>query len=675
MLYNTVARARDSQLTSVVFRDFSGGLSTVDSPYNLSYKYCTQLNNMLIDDDTGLLSRNGVRVLCNLDAYSAHWPLIPVTVSASIEDTTTLLRINWPAHGLSSGQKISIASASVNVGGVTIGGTYEVVRTDDDNFSLTVADPATDTETVDVTFTLSFYEPWDFQGADIIHVHYFQDHAIVFLNDGKIVAVNSLGIPRIIFSSAIAKTLAGSPSGWGAVEYVSTTVGNGELIATNNGLHKKLVIDLTKQQQVQYLHDPATGSNLNVPLGSYVHRVGQYLCCSTPDNKVAITARSTNGTFVGDPPPNDATTFDVTGYSAESDEITGLSQFRGRLIVGLQDVSLAIALGGYNDNSNHVPEIGEDVFTGFGNISHKTMIPVGNELLFADAIAINAMSVAITKTFIPKQVSEQIANVYIAKIRNLSVGSTKHKMFAVRYPRINAYIIFVPDDDACTTYTGFMFRNSAWSTITGINPVAGCATLLQDLLLCDRRRILLMSDDNTFTDFVDDYDVVWEYASLITTGTRVRASGALASYEYIGKNTFVPSGAFNPSDVTQWKPVAGVPINVAARSPWIDLHKRNTLKLLRRIGLDSEGEAEFNMKVFGDAVDEALIDIDFVAGGHRGFGYEDQPYGGGRTNWDARLYGVPGKCERFSWYISGQIEKRLKIVAVNCMMISGGSRV
>lgn len=671
MLYNIVRRSGTSRQASVTFRDFSGGLSVADSPYNLSYKYCTELENMLVDVDGGIVARNGVQVLCNLDAYSPHIPQTDYSVQVSIDETSITAQVLWPVHGLSSGQSINIVSVSDTVAGFTLGGVYVITRIDDDKFSIELPLAATESEVAEIVLTIDYYEPWDFQDGDIVHVHYFQSHIITFLSSGIVVAIDGLGIPRVIFSSTIAKTLPGAPSGWGQVDYVSTTVGGGELVATTSGLDKKIVIDLTATLPVQYLHDRATGSNLNVPIGAYVHRVGQYLCCSTTGGEIALSARSTNGTFPGDPDPNNATTYNIAGYSAESNEVIGLSQFRGRLIVGLSDVSLAIALDGFDDEGNHIPEVGEDVFTGFGIISHKSLIAVGNELLFADNTAINAMSVAITKTFIPKNVSGVVQKLYASKIRNLSIGTAKYRMFAVRYPRINAYIVFVPDSDACTTYTGFVYYNNAWSLMTGINPVAGCSTLLKDLVLCDRRRVCVMSEDDTFTDFGNDHNAIWEYTTLVDPGMKVRSRAALASYRYIGTQSLQVSGMFNPVDPLLWEPVVGDPIDVAMRSPWIDLSKRTTMKHLRRIGLDTEGAAEFNFKVFGDRVSDPLVDINFVATDHRGFGIHDQPYGGGRTNWDARLWGVAGQCDTFSWLVSGAITKRLKIVAVMAVVIAG----
>jgi hypothetical protein len=188
---------------------------------------------------------------------------------------------------------------------------------------------------------------------------------MVITSKTAFVVVSSLGnLYRVLASGAHSLLSTGI---WNDTEFVSFAIFNGHLILCN-GSDKPLDID--SDFTVELLQDPATGSNLNVPICKYVLSINRYLVMAGdplfPD-RVHISAKDARGTWFGDPPPNDATHIDVGSVLPSANTIRGLMGFRGKVVAMFAEGLVFGTLGVYNDTGSHTPSF-EDGVEGFGSV-------------------------------------------------------------------------------------------------------------------------------------------------------------------------------------------------------------------------------------------------------------------------------------------------------------------
>jgi hypothetical protein len=100
--------------------------------------------------------------------------------------------------------------------------------------------------------------------------------------------------------------------------------------------------------------------------------------------EIIISAKGTSGVFPGDPAPNDAISIDVGAYAPEgAASIRGIAGFRTYLLVFLQNITLQIKLGQYDDTGIHTPQF-PDTLPQFGLLGNRCIVTVENDLCSAD---------------------------------------------------------------------------------------------------------------------------------------------------------------------------------------------------------------------------------------------------------------------------------------------------
>lgn len=301
-----------------------------------------------------------------------------------------------------------------------------------------------------VRFGTSLFADVSLFGGTVVNMEYYIDHIIVVLSNGKLVAIDSEGAPQEIWSSAIAATRFGAPPGWSdGLTFASFAQFGGKLIIAN-GKDKPLVVDsVTGTPVVNYLADAGSGSNVNVPRAKYVVSHNGYVVMAyttTNQTMLYITSKGSSGTFVGDPPPNDAVNFDTALFlSTGLPEITGLASFRDRLIVTFDEAVMAIVLGEYSGDA-HVPRV-EEAVENHGAVSHRCIVPMGDDILFLDKVGIASVARAlITKTFSPTRESTLVSLDLQKALSRFSVSDLSNALFAVHDRLAQQVMFFIPKE-------------------------------------------------------------------------------------------------------------------------------------------------------------------------------------------------------------------------------------
>lgn len=295
-----------------------------------------------------------------------------------------------------------------------------------------------------VRYGTTFFADVGTYGGTVVNMEYFINALIVVLSNGVVVKVDAAGIHAPIWNSTIAASRPNSPAPWGPTDFVSFAQFGGQLVLCN-GRDKPLVID--SAMSVNYLADVGSGSNVNVPRARYVVTHNNYLImAATPTDKTTlyITNKGTNGTFAGDPAPNDAVNVNTAAYVMSGlPEITGLGSFRDRLIVCYDELILSVKLGTYNGDA-HVPDV-TDVVENHGAVSHRTIVPMGDDVLFMDKVGVSSVSRAlITATLSPTRESTLVGRDMQRLLSRFSVEDMTTSLWAMHDRIAQQVLFFIP---------------------------------------------------------------------------------------------------------------------------------------------------------------------------------------------------------------------------------------
>ena len=474
-------------------------------------------------------------------------------------------------------------------------------------------------------------------GGGVINCAAFKGAIVAVRTDGTIWRINALGVVTEIWSNSIAAVLPGAPSGWGDTTFASFEQFDGALII-NNGVDKPLEVD--SNFIVDYLQDPATGTNINIPICRYAVAVSRYLCfLGDPlfPNRVHISARDAPGTWFGDPPPNDATFTDVASNLANASTIRGAAAFRGRLLVFFAEGTVIGQLGIYDDDNNHTPNF-DDAIDQYGCLSHRAAIAVGDDGIISDFTSISTLRrTVLSQNFKPEPLSDLIQDDYVRSLLPLNVERAEDRVFAVWDNNEGRYMLFVPNAAtvAATTETRVYVlhysqtdRQVRWTYFTGWNFTCGCRTLQGNVV---------------FGDKVGD---LWLYGNSQNRLTK----------DYIRQ------------------PGTGQPIAFEWETPWIDFRARSQTKTSKYVGFDTEGTGEFACQMFVDRyLDAPACEMQFSGGDQGQFGKGPQPFGGGRNTSYEKNYAWPSKFKLAKMRFSGSVSEPLKFVAFTLHYLSGNN--
>jgi hypothetical protein len=524
----------------------------------------------------------------------------------------------------------------------------------------------------------------------IINVTYFSDALISVTENGIIYATLGDGTTFSIFDDDIAAALPGSPPGWSDnLTFCSFAQFRGELVICN-GIDKPLRVYPTLR--VEYLSDKATGSNVNVPIGKYVATADRYTIIGgipADPTLLVISSTDTNGTFPGDPNPNDSVEFDLGAFVTQgSTRIKGVHAFRERLIVAFDEVIIVVQLGVFDNNGVHVPNV-DDVVPQHGTVSHRAVQDLGDDMYFCDIRGVPSVRRSVfTEQIKPKRISQLIDPAIQATLQGLRTDTLEDRVFSVYHRKEGQYMLFVPNNNEAEDITetrGFIYTKieeldvRAWSEVRGWNWRAACRSAQGRIFFARDNKLFVYGDneDEIFGDFVLEQET-FEDETVFTDGTGWIVTQTLEDDPTLEQST-------------------GVPVEFDWQLPWADFDRRNNIKHMRYINLDADGRGEFTADIFVDNIVEERSDLgeSFLDGTffEDGYGFSGaqvqydpairipfrggespafglQPFGrgyfgGGRRTQNELLYAATVKGKIFKLRMWGATRQSLKFISIS----------
>jgi hypothetical protein len=543
----------------------------------------------------------------------------------------------------------------------------------------------------------------------IVDQEYFSESIINVLSGGQVVAVQGIEAAKtLIWSSAIAGALPGSPGGWsGGLTSIDFVPFKQQLII-HNGIDKPITID--RDLNVTYLQDLATGSNVNVPTGKYGCVVSNYHCVGGFDNPaisptlIYISAVGTAGTFPGDPAPNDSITIDVGAFAPQGAiSIRGLAGFRQNLLVFFQDQTVIVKLGTYNAAGVHEPFF-PDTMPTFGLLGHRCVVPVENDLLFTGLQGMASARrnlLSVSGTLESQSLSERVEPPIRGAIGNLTDEQQLKSCFMV-YDRLSHdMLLFTPSGQVFVYSFNTKLRYNAWSEYSGINAECACASFLGRIFYADGLKIFLHGNrvfegEEFFADRVGDRTSEWTNGFPYSVGWIVVDPTSViippeifyicrVAHQSRDPGSFAQDRAEHP---TFWELYKGLDIDFEMELPWLDSKNPMQVKFLRFISLATKGNARFTVQAFVDNLFKdhegnerfgPAAEMEFIGNEAVGFGYEGStedntdtgPYGGGRRSDDPRLFKFPCKFKKMKIRIKGSKAGDLEIVNMSFLFSRG----
>lgn len=521
---------------------------------------------------------------------------------------------------------------------------------------------------------------------------YFANHIIAVNDVGQVFAIDGTGASTRIWDLAIA---AGTRPGlvtWGETAYVAFEEFGGDL-TVHNGQDKPLTINTSLN--VDYLADLATGSNINVPIGSIVCKFNKHLVVAIGSD-IYVSDENAAGTWTGDAGATYANVFSMrTSVTSGPTDIVGLTPFRDWLLVRFRECTVPIQFKKTTTPDaleiNDTSDIGGGLDT-YGSISHRTSQNIGEATLACDISGVSSIALAtFTAKLSPDRPSRLIDPLIRKAIAPISNATLQYGAFATYQRTASMYSLFIPDGPSVVQakVRGFGFRYidklniKAWNTFSGWNWAWG-AQSSEGLMFYGRvndNKIFLLGD-------VEQHPIYADYKN--------------------EQETFSDNTPF--SDNTGLLPVAdedrsGVPINWKWDIPWSDLKRREITKTTKYLILDTEGTADFTVKFFiddkyedgsdpGEPFTDGIlfsdgtgfireqveltpaISLDLVGSERGGYGKEayNDNYGGGRNTKFRRLISCPTKFTTFKMRFEGSSMRPLKIIGITPMYAEGTIR-
>jgi hypothetical protein len=504
---------------------------------------------------------------------------------------------------------------------------------------------------------------------EIVGLEFYNNALIVVGKNGKIVSVTSDGTITLRWDTAIAAALPGTPDAWSTdLTFISFAQFGGSLILCN-GVDKPLIMD--ELYAVNYLADLGTGSNTNVPRAKYCVTHNNYLILAVEPDEAStlfISMRGTSGTYEGDPGvDNDGVNFLTNTYvNRGSPAITGLGSFRDKLIVSFSETLLAITLGNYDESSPpaHIPRV-DDVIENHGSISHRCIVPLGDDILFLDKGGMASVQRAlITATLSPVRESTLIGTDMQNAMAPLNPAQLEDSTFAI-HDRIAQHIMFfIPKSATITSDTDnnvfvYCFDRSqkfrAWSYFDQMAYRCGARTAEGRIFLSKGTEVYYYH--NQYEQLYSDYSVPgnqrWDTNQYWADGTGWDAPADTESTVIAGR-----IGA----------PV-GEAIPYAFSLPWSDMQSPGRIKLSKYMAVSAEGTGSYTVQMYVDELIQPELTMTFQM--------TTVPTNTelvARPGNNSQLYAWPQKFEKMRMRISGSSNAYIGFVGVQLMYLQGSIR-
>ncbi len=528
------------------------------------------------------------------------------------------------------------------------------------------------------------YDISDTVTGDIIDFTYFRQSLIVVTSTGQIAQITEEGAKTKIWDDTIASALPGSPDGWNTgFVTLSFHEFKGSLLI-HNGQDKPLIVD--KTFDVQYLNDPSTGSNINVPTGKYGTTVGNYavvagIASATGD--IYISNTGTSGVWVGDPDPNDGISMALGAYAPQTTgDIIGLGSFRNTLFVFFEGALVILELGVFDGDGKHAPKV-QDTILENGIINNRTKVATRTDFIFADLLGVfsamrNTFGLMETKT-----ASELVDPAY--QVTAPFAAEDRVRAFSVLNKNENRFMIFVPSGDGMLVWSMSFkegIKKPAWSRYEGLNFTSAAASEKGRVFFAKDTRIYqygnaIFPNEDYSADYIGEYDSEWATATAYVVGDRVLQDDDV----YVCLVDHTSDDFDDDLLLDKWVAYEGEAIEFDWELPWSDIGKRGNKKGMRYIQADTDGSAQFYIDVFVDKFyknDEGDYDpavtMQFVGGSSGGYGNLDQPYGGGRRVGDERPWGLPSDFKIVKLRVHGATKAPLSVFTITLYYLMGTLR-
>lgn len=446
-----------SNLLDTTVSDFGGGWNVADSPLNLSSRFQTVSENILRGVNGSFGPRWGTELFadCRNGTETTVTPAGNITVN--VTNNQPFVRFTVTAHGYSDGDHIRIpagivlASGSVGTIPLTeIEGLHGIMVVDADNFKIATRFNAT--STTSGTLTIASYVIDDHMLAgNIIHQQYFKQRMVLFDDIGEIATMDDgTGTLTRIWDIKKADTLSASLAPTRRCDMWSSTTFRSTIIACN-GYDNDKPLQIDEDFVVEFLVDKATLSNTNVPRADIVVGMQGYVMffrTEYGDPFVEMSAKNTDGTFTREVTPADACEVDLSMATDTVEPIIlGAAPFRDKLYVAFYDRGMVGSIGIYTTAGAHTPSF-NDTIAEHGTISHRTVVPLGNDIFMADYAGVPSVSISQQSgVFVPVRLSELIAPEIQKHLTSLSEETLRFKAFAFFNKSDRMYMLFVPKCD------------------------------------------------------------------------------------------------------------------------------------------------------------------------------------------------------------------------------------
>jgi hypothetical protein len=478
----------------------------------------------------------------------------------------------------------------------------------------------------------------------IINMVYYNARIIAVLNDGTIISMTGGGNMMSLFS------------GWGATVHANFCPFEGKLVVCN-GVDKPVFIN--EAFAVQYVADPATGSNVNVPRAKFCCTHNGYLVLAhAPDDYTTlyIGNKGVLGTFYGDTGvDNDAVNFNTSYHVQSGDpEITGLASFRDLLIVGSTQNILAVKLGSYNDSGEHLPAV-VDSIPDIGVLNQRCMLPIGDTLFVLNNDGLTSLS----KSTISGQLRDVRESTLLgtdlrtALMRFTPAEADQH-VFMQYDSLLQHLMVFVPqsanpvnlaDNDTFVLCMDRKLRFKAWTQYTNMRYRSACRTGEGRLFYSSGRYVFVAGNElePVYTDPISLQTQPWDDGTLWSDGT-----------PWLDEDASTSTGAF-AIPFMWWL-------------PWADMQEPGQVKHTRYISSLVEGTGDYAITMATDRFDEPLMVMTF--------NNTEQPTAPHnavvRPGNNEQLYAWNMQFRRMSFRVQGQATAAIRFVAITLWYIVGG---
>jgi hypothetical protein len=536
----------------------------------------------------------------------------------------------------------------------------------------------------------------DVHNSPIVDAIYYNTWHVVFCADGFILKVNETGsVKTIIWASFPADSIVDGPV-FTQVSFVPFK----DTLIIHTGKTKPL--EIKPDMTCNYLGDAIAG-NANTPVGRYGCVASNYHCIANivetqrvPDSshplsvkaykptQIYISSKGTSGTFPGDADPNDGISIDVGAYAPEgAATIRGIAGFRTYLLVFLQNITLQVKLGVYNDTGDHTPQF-PDTLPQFGILGNRTIVTVENDIMFC---GLSGLASAKRNLYAPDSITSDFLSTAISPSYRKIVGALTdaqqlNNSFAAFDKLNNDFLLFMPAGAVlCYTFNPRL-KMHAWSQYEDMNWTAAWTSILGRMFLATGTKIFLSGNgtfdgENFYADKIMDRDVTYVTGAMsISPNTLVLDTVTNEVWRWTKTTTnSKPAGITfdqeRTNNPTWWVLYEGNPIAIELELPWIDGKDPLKLKQLRYVSIATKGDAEFTFDVYvdnlykdveGNVIYAPSVTMAFIGNDAYGYGFDDGPYGMGRRSRDPRLFGLPVKFKTVKFKLWGATTKKLEIV-------------